>query len=193
MAKNKSISKFKSLANEIQIQADKEKTKAVEGIFPTRRPTAGGAHDHNSFQAYKAVQQQVKKSVKQAKRNLERRLAKNRKKNSKGFYSYIKKKTKNKVTVGPLKDKDVTVSDDEAMANLLNKWYCSVFTEEDLTNIPLPENMYEGDEPLVTVHFTAGKVKKKLEELKPTAAPGPDKIWARVLNDLAEVLSAPLA
>ena len=45
-------------------------------------------------------------------------MAKNRKKNSKGFYSYIKKKTKNKVTVGPLKDKDVTVSDDEAMANL---------------------------------------------------------------------------
>ena len=79
------------------------------------------------------------------------------------------------------------------MANLLNKWYCSVFTEEDLTSIPIPENLYQGNEPLTKVHFTAGKVKKKLEELKPTAAPGPDKISSKVLKDLADVLAEPLA
>ena len=58
----------------------------------------------------------------------------------------------------------------------MNKWYCSVFTQEDLTNIPSPEKLYEGSEPLKSVHFTAGKVKKKLVDLKPNAAPGPDKI-----------------
>ena len=36
-------------------------------------------------------------------------------------------------------------------------------------------------------------MKKKLQNLKPTAAPGPDKIWARVLHDLSDVLAEPLA
>ena len=43
------------------------------------------------------------------------------------------------------------------------------------------------------MEFTAEKVEKKLKELKPTAAPGPDKIWARVVHDLATELSIPLA
>ena len=72
-------------------------------------------------------------------------MAKNRKKNSKGFYSYIKKKTKNKVTIGPLKDGEQNVTDSEEMANLLNKWYCSVFTEENLAIIPNPEMSYQGE------------------------------------------------
>ena len=49
--------------------------------------------------------------MKRAKRKLERRLAKNRKKNSKGFFSYIKKKTKNRGSVGPLKEEGETVSE----------------------------------------------------------------------------------
>ena len=119
-----------------------------------------GGGDYNSYSAYKKVQKEVQDSVKRAKKKLERRLAKNRKKNSKSFYSYIKKKTKNKVTIGPLKDGDQNVTDSEHMANLLNKWYCSVFTKENLTNIPNPEMSYQGDQPLNSVNFTAGKVKK---------------------------------
>ena len=45
----------------------------------------------------------MKKAVKQAKKKLERKLAKEAKKNAKQFHSYIKKKTANRVTVGPLK------------------------------------------------------------------------------------------
>ena len=55
--------------------------------------------DFQSFQAYKSVQNDVKKAVKQAKRKLEKSLAKEAKKNPKAFYSYLKKKTSNKVTV----------------------------------------------------------------------------------------------
>ena len=60
--------------------------------------------DFQSFQAYKQVQNDVKKAVRTAKRNLERSLAKSAKKNPKAFYSYLKKKNSNKVTVGPIKD-----------------------------------------------------------------------------------------
>ena len=153
----------------------------------------GAGRDHRSYQAYKEVQKQVQKSVKNAKRKLERKLAKNRKKNNKTYFSYVKSKTKNKVSVGPLVQDEEVVADSEKMANILNAWYCSVFTEEDLSNIPSPEVLYKGDNPLEEVSFTAGKVRKKLANLKPSSAPGPDMIWARVLHELSEVLAEPLA
>ena len=40
--------------------------------------------------------------------------------------------------------------------------------------------------------ITTGKVKKKLHNLKPNSDPGPDRILARVLHDLSEVLAEPL-
>ena len=43
------------------------------------------------------------------------------------------------------------------------------------------------------IDFTAGKVQKKLINLKPNSAQGPDRIWARVLNELSEELAQPLA
>ena len=46
---------------------------------------------------------------------------------------------------------------------------------------------------LEDVSFTREKVKKKLSALKPTAAPGPDGVWTRILHQLADTLSSPLA
>ena len=66
-----------------------------------------------------------------AKRNFERKLAKDAKKNSKAFYGYLKKKTGNKVTVGPLKEDGKLVTDDKLMVDKLNLFFCSVFTQED--------------------------------------------------------------
>ena len=60
--------------------------------------------DYDEFQAFKKIQDQVKKAVRLAKRNFERKLAKVAKKNPKAFYGYMKKKTGNRVSVGPLKD-----------------------------------------------------------------------------------------
>ena len=62
--------------------------------------------DHESFQAYKKVQSDVKKAIKQAKMKLEKSLAKAAKRKPKKFYSYLKNKTSNRVSVGPLKDGD---------------------------------------------------------------------------------------
>ena len=56
-----------------------------------------------------------------------------------------------------------------------------------------PEQLYTGDRPVEEVNFTGDKVKKKLSALKPSAAPGPDGVWTRILHQLAEPLSGPLA
>ena len=68
-----------------------------------------------------------------------------------------------------------------------------MFTKEDLSSMPRVEKLYQGEEFLSSVNFTEEKVNAKLKKLRPTAAPGPDKVWTRILHDLAEVLASPLA
>ena len=150
--------------------------------------------DFESYQSFKKFQKEVQKAVKKAKKKLEKSLAKNAKKNPKAFYSYIKKKTSNKVTVGPLKSPDgKLVTDDKEMADILNKHYCNMFTREDLSSMPKVEKLFQGVDSLSTASFSKENVTAKLKRLKPTSAPGPDKVWTRILHDLAEELAEPLA
>ena len=130
-----------------------------------------------------------------AKRNYEKRLAKNaRKNNAKLFYSYMKRRTCNQVSVGPLKDSSgQLVTDDESMAEILNEFFCSVFTREDATDVPIAEQLYHEEEPLVLVQITSAQVQKKLNSLKPNSTLGPDKLWPRVQQKLASVIATLLA
>ena len=68
------------------------------------------------------------------------------------------------------------MTDDTEMADILNNYFCSVFTHEDLSNMKEPEQLYMGDRPVEEVGFTGEKVKKKLSALKSSAAPGPDGV-----------------
>lgn len=157
--------------------------------------SAYSRRDYEEYQAYKKVQDEVRKAVKNAKKNFEKKLAKEaRKNNTKPFYSYMKRKTSNRVGVGPLKDSaGGLVTDDDKMAELLNDFFCSVFTTEDCSNIPVAEKLFTGNSPLETVVITEEKVKKKLDKLKPNSAPGPDKLWPRVLQKLSSVIAFPLS
>ena len=132
--------------------------------------------------------------MKNAKRNFERKLARDaRKSNTKPFYSYMKQRTSNRVSVGPLKDNNGNlVNDDFQMAEMLNEFFCSVFTREDCTSIPDAEQLFQLGDPLEIIQFSEDKVKKKLEQLRPNSAPGPDKLWPRVLCSLSSVISFPL-
>ena len=48
--------------------------------------------------------------------------------NTKKFYSYIKSKQQDNISVAPLKKGDKLVIDDKQKANILNDQYCSVFS-----------------------------------------------------------------
>ena len=150
--------------------------------------------DYQDYLAYKAIEKEVQKSVKQAKRKYERNLAKKAKQNPKEFYSYLKSKTSNKDTVGPLKsDTEQVVSDDATMAGMLNEFFSSVFTDEDLVNMPTPEKIYHGESPLVDVEISADKVKKKVDAMRSKAAPGPDKLCPRLLKSVSDQIATPLS
>ena len=78
------------------------------------------------------------------------------------------------------------------MANVLNKFFMSVFTKEPPSTPPAPEPLaYQ--EPLLDIAFTPSRVKKKLEALQPNSAPGPDKIMPRFLKLNADSMSVALS
>ena len=94
--------------------------------------------DYDEFQAYKKIQDQVRKAVRLAKRNFERKLAKDAKKNPKAFYGYMKKKTGNRVSVGPLKDSSgKLITDDKLMAEQLIKVLLVILTISGARNSPI--------------------------------------------------------
>ena len=142
------------------------------------------------FEKYKLAEGICKKGVSNAKRSFEKKLAKSG--NTRPFASYVKAKIKNISSVGPLKVNDSLVSNNADMANILNKFFVSVFTREPPGPPPAPTPL-PFHTPLSTITFSPYKVQKKLEALKPNSAPGPDKITPRFLKANAKSMSVPLA
>ena len=57
---------------------------------------------------------------------------------------------------------------DEQMYTVLNDYFLSVFTKEDVENVPIPQQMFHGTEydKLLEIVIKKDMVPKKLEELK---------------------------
>ena len=95
------------------------------------------------------------------------------------FIHNVKTKTKSRVGVGPLKDEAGSrVSGDREMADLLNKFFASVFTSEDTGRIPSPR-VEQMDRPVWTARITAEKVRKKVKRLRAGSAAGPDGLGSQ--------------
>ena len=149
--------------------------------------------DYHEYLAYKGVEKTVQKSVRRAKQKFERNLAKHVKKNPKAFYSYLRSKTSNKETIGPLKEGKEYIANDERMANLLNDFFSSVFTTEDTDNIPKPVPTYTGSSPLTNINIQQETIEEKISKLRSSSSPGPDKLCPRLLQGISSVISRPLA
>jgi hypothetical protein len=129
--------------------------------------------------------------IRNAKRNVEKRLAGNNGGNNRPFYAYIKRKTKSRSGIGPLKnEKKETATEDQGMAELLNNFFGSVFTREDTENIPAAEEMEGGILDSITI--TEKAVREKIQNLKTDSAAGPDEIGPKLLQELESVLTKPL-
>ena len=109
------------------------------------------------------------------------------------FYEYVKQRTKSRPSIGPLKDRaGRVVQEEREMAEVFNEFFSSVFTRENLGDVPDPQQQHAG-EMLSDVKITTKKVMEKIKKLKRGAAAGPDKIGPQLLQELIEVISSPLA
>ena len=82
---------------------------------------------------------QITKRHRKSKRSFEQKLAGNIKKYSKSFYAYVRSKQKVRDKVGPLENnRGNIISDGFQMAEVLNEYFSSVFTTEDISSLPVP-------------------------------------------------------
>jgi hypothetical protein len=109
------------------------------------------------------------------------------------LFSYIKRKTKSRSGIGPLKDeRGKVLQDDKEMADLLNRFFSGIFTRENTTNVPEPEPMTFQQE-LKDINISVRSVKNKIHKLRADAATGPDGLGPLLLKKLVDEIALPLA
>jgi hypothetical protein len=119
--------------------------------------------------------------------------ARDKTRNKKPVYNYVRKKTRCKDTVGPLKGAEGQVIQEPAeMAEEINRCLSDVFTREDVQNVPRPKQ-HATRSTLSSTLITAQKVRQQIKKLKPTGAAGPDGITSRLLQQCTDVHSPVLA
>ena len=127
---------------------------------------------------------EVNKMIRQAKLDYEDRIASVAKENPKAFFAHVNSRKPIKSNIGPLKDRDnKTISNDEEMANTLNEYFTSVYTEEDTSEIPSAPIIYQGNEPLRKINITEEMVRNKLKQLKSCKSSGPDGFHPRIIKE----------
>ena len=136
------------------------------------------------------TQTQCKHAVWSTKRKFEQKIVTNGNKHP--FNSYIKSVTKSRVNVGPLKVGSVTISDNTGIASKLMIFFCTVFSQENVNNIPIC-NPVPNISDISDVYISPDLVKHKLDKLKLSSYKGPDGITSRFLKDFSNVLADPLS
>ena len=150
-------------------------------------------NNDDDYARFKNQESMTKTQIREAKVLFEKRLARSIKVDPKSFHSYVRSKQKTKDVVGPLCDDDgVIVSDSSVMANLLNDYFVSVFTNESPVS-DCVSFLSETETLLGDVNFSVDVVCDRLQVLNPNKSPGPDGIHPRVLHSCRDVLALPLS
>ena len=81
------------------------------------------------------------------------------------------------------------------MADVLNEYFSSVFTKEDTSSLPVPFTKFEGNksEHLGQLFVNPEMIEKKIKKMKDNKSPGVDGIPQKLLKEIVEQISTPLA
>ena len=108
----------------------------------------------------------------------------------------MKSKQKRNTKIGPLKNNQgIMVTDNEETAEMLNKYFGSVLTQEDTKNIPEPMLLFAGNQEQMinTVDITEEIVVKMLKSLKEDKTPGVDEMHPKFLKEVRNEIGAIIA
>lgn len=146
----------------------------------------------------KNVRPSLKKSVtenRKAKAEFEEKLASNIKSNTKSFFAYANSNRKINKKIGPLKDDNKNVIDsNKCAADYLNKYFISVFVEEDVSKMPVPNKMFHGsiEESLQNVVVDVELMTSKLNSLNVSKSQGPDEVHGKLVMELSQEIAPSL-
>ena len=140
----------------------------------------------DDWQHYRQLQKEARTSCRTAYNNFVANMITEDPTNKK-LYSFIKSKKSDGYGVSPLLENNILRSTPREKAEILNRQFCSVFTDEDLTNIPHMGPHLNQEAPTIMVSVPG--VEKLLRNLNPHKATGPDQISSRFLNAMSAVLA----
>ena len=118
-------------------------------MWMTYKAVRAVEHKHRVYQKYRNNAHpacvKASKAVRESRRSFEFKLARNIRHDKKSFFAYARSKTKCKVKIGPvLDDNGRLVTDSSEMAEVFNKQFTSIFTAEDVSNVPAAEKFFKG-------------------------------------------------
>lgn len=133
------------------------------------------------------------KDTKTAKVEYERRLAENINSNNKAFWNYVQSKTKTRETIGNLIDEDGNLhTDNLTKCQILNKFFTSVFTQENLDTMPeFPDRHL--NQPLGELIINTQIVENYIKKLNGSKSQGPDNCHPKLLLESINEIKEPLA
>ncbi|KAF2346267.1 hypothetical protein FHG87_022977 [Trinorchestia longiramus] len=100
----------------------------------------------------------VKRTIKSTKRNKEITVTAQATTIPKSFYKYVNDRRLKRDTIGPLIDSEgSTQTNNKSKAKILNTYFTSVFTHEDLTEIPQPHVLKSGNHVRWRIYSKRGR------------------------------------
>ena len=167
--------------------------KAIEAVRKKRRAFA--RYRDSRHPACVVAGRRASVEVRRAKMSFERKLTHNIKYDSKSFFAYVRSKSKAKVKVGSLRNREgeLLESGEGVAEEIFNRYFGSVFSREDLSCIPEVGKVNELPAGgLNYIIITYEMVRRELRKLRADKAPGVDELSPRLLMHVQEEICFPL-
>ena len=107
--------------------------------------------------------------------------------NNKPFWKFVKSRKQDNIGVAPLKEEGKIFTESKAKAEILNRQFKSVFTQEG--DGPLPDPLCQRFPEIGDITINSEGIQKLLQSIKPNKASGPDDIPCRLLKELAKEIA----
>ena len=146
-------------------------------------------YDHRN---YKREKNKLRALSRQLRSDFEKELSRHVKDKPKMFWKYAKSRLKNRERIPSLTTGGNKYTTPKEKAEALNKFFVSVFTKEDVENIPESPS-YNVGEVLTTLNITPEIVLRKLKGLNPNKTPGHDRWHPYFLREIADDICVPLS
>ena len=170
-------------------------TREVEAAIKDKHKTYNKYRKDRSEvnrEKYKTAKNKATQAAKEARSKFESRIASNVKDNPKEFWGYVKHQTGRSDSISPLTKEDGSLAvEADDKAEVLNQFFASVFTEEDVTSIPTPAP-HQLSSTLTDITFSEDRIIQMIKSMKSGSSAGPDGIHPRVLKETSHVIAPPL-
>ena len=169
-------------------------------IWMTHKALKSLRHKYKTFDRYKDADhpayvraaKAAKKELRKARHKFEYKLAQKVKSDKKSFFAYTRSKTRCRTAPGPLLNQSgELIKGPQEMSEEFNSFFASVFTKEDLSNIPLSKR--DDSAPILDIiRIDEERVRKCMTKLRADKSPGSDDISPRLLIEITDEIVTPL-